>query len=81
MRLNRKPLSIKKIFTIFFILTVLISITGIGTIIFQNWLSSSEQFTKSISSDHADPLINEIDPLARIVCVADAYRLAQSQNS
>ncbi len=61
MRLNRKPVSIKGIISLFFILSMLLSIASISYLIFRNWLSSSEQITKSISSDLADTIFNEID--------------------
>ncbi len=62
----RKSISIKRMITIIFILAMLISISGIGYLIFTKWLSSAEQTTENISEDISDSIYNQISSFMHI---------------
>lgn len=55
-----KTISIKNIITLIFVLSMLISIVGIGSLIFSSWLSSAEKMATSLSEDIGDNIYRNI---------------------
>ncbi len=55
-----RHISIKKTFIIVFILVMLVSIGGIGYIIYTNWYSSATQTSESIAEDLNESIYNQI---------------------
>lgn len=57
---NKRNISIKGIITIIFVLSLLISISGIGYLIFAMWLSSAEHIAESMSEDISGSICNQV---------------------
>ncbi len=57
---SKRNISIKGIIVIIFVLSLLISISSIGYLIFTMWLSSAEQITESMSKDISDSIYNQV---------------------
>lgn len=63
---NRKDISIKRLIIIFFILAMLISICGIGYLIFTSWYSSAEQTIESIAERMNENIYDQIQAFMQV---------------
>ena len=63
---SKKSISIKSITTIVFVASMLISIFGIGFLVFSRWLHSAEQSAKSISADISGHIYQQIDSFIKV---------------
>ncbi len=61
MRKARKPLSIKSTLILLFTLIILVSLTGIGTMIYLRWSSSTRKTIESIAATISDSLRDKIE--------------------
>ena len=60
MKGSKKNISIKGIITIVFVISMFISISGIGYLIFTGWLSSAEKITDSMAADISDSIYEKV---------------------
>ncbi len=76
----RKQISIKSIIVMVFLGAMLLSLTGIGSMIFLRWLSSAEQITESISDDLSDSIYSQISAFIHVPAHINEsnYRIIQN---
>ena len=61
MKINKSNLSVKKVMIISFIITMIISISGLGYLAFSRWLNSAKVMTTSISEDITVTIHHQIE--------------------
>lgn len=58
---GRRDISIKRIIIIIFILSMVVSISSIGYLMFTNWLSSARKTTESIAVHINEDIYNQVN--------------------